>query len=395
MQIDNEFVYELYFNDIMIYKNFNLNYVFHEYLSYLKNKNYTNLVIKKKLNDSTKKFDLYLEDIYYQNNKFLSENNVYDITNVNCLKEFLNNNVVQNNVNTTKIIDQKITKNKVIVKKPDTKIKIVDYNKDKSDLLDITDVKIDKPSDDIEELDESKLQELEELILKMEILKEEEQEKLKKQEEIIQLNEMNEREKKMQERSINEKRKEINNIYEADKRVYYKFKEIIEEIKNQKLNGIDKRPSEMTKSELTANCLIKNDKEFEIPVLFMHKFPIFKFLDENNLLENSFGLLAYKQIYYKNYELHTESRKYFGDKVYLFNEEDIQNYNENLSKETITLIEQFSNMISTKIIDIEKLVSNKFDQSSKDFNKMFQNNSNKKQESDSDNDSDNELNHNK
>ena len=49
MQSDNEFIYELYYNDFIIYKNFNLNYVFHEYLSYQKNANYDNLVIKKKL----------------------------------------------------------------------------------------------------------------------------------------------------------------------------------------------------------------------------------------------------------------------------------------------------------------------------------------------------------
>ncbi len=376
----NKYIYELYSSTHeLLYKNTNLNFVFHEYISYLKYENMQNLIIKKKLNDNNKKFPLYVEIILYNGKYFESKTGrIY-----NYIYENLS---VSDNVSSVSV--NNINNKKILLKKPfPKKVKIINFNKE--DLNKKTD---DNVKNDIYYLDnEEKLKELEELINKMEKLKDEQLEELEKEKEILQNKDTEDRKNKMFERTMNDKRKELLNIFEADKRLYYKFNEIIMEVNklkdNIKNNIEDKRKnSELTKAELTAKALVKNNKDFEIPLLFIHKYPIFNFLDNNKLLNNDYAFLAFKQIYYKNYELTTESRKYFGDKVYLFNEEDEILYNKNFNHEQKNLIQSYSNELNNKTIDIEKIITKNIDKTTNFINKIKIGEEISESESDSDSD---------
>jgi hypothetical protein len=351
-----QFTYQLWLNDqFCLYESVKLSYVFHEYLSY--NTNY-NLLIKKKLNDSYKKFDLYLETIKYNknNNTFISNNNkVYSISNIDYLNNLSTNQTMQTiepmsnkQIKSTKIIDSK--KYPVM-----PKVKIVDFDTNKESPNNSTLVTL-------EPFDEAKLQELEDLIENMENLKDEELEKLKGEEAILQIKDTEKRRVKMEERLVTDKKKELKNIFEADKRLYFNLSvmtKLVVQFKKDQENGIvdTRRPHELTKDELKAKVIVGQGRDFEIPVMFAHKFPIFKFMDEQNFINNEHSLLVYKMIYYNNYELKTESRNFFGDKVYLLNDEELNIYNSDFCDDEKLLIKNFTNELINKTIDVEKLIS--------------------------------------
>lgn len=370
--MDNySYLYELFIDNLSVYKSTNLNFVFHEYLNFMK-LNKKNMIIKKKLLDNMKHFDLFLEEIIFDSKLkiFKSDVQTYDLSSVSYLTKLLNETNSNNEVkkeNTEQKV--KITPNKNL-----PKVKVVNFNKVEKE------IKQEEVKEEIEpKLDENKLEELEELILKLEEEKEKQEEILEKEKEIISNKEMEEREIKMKERSINDKRKEINNIFESDKRLYFNFKEIQELMEKYKKNPDLFKNSNyysLSQNERRAKLLVDNNQNFEIPDLFLHKYPIFKFLDENNLIDN-YTLFAYKLIYYSNYEKNTESRKYFGDDVYLLNKDDEKLFNENFTDEEKELIYKFSLELSNKIVDMEKVISKKL-QSNTD--KIFKSNTNYKQE---------------
>jgi hypothetical protein len=367
--MDNySYLYELFIDNLSVYKSTNLNFVFHEYLNFIKF-NKINMIIKKKLLDNMKHFDLFLEEILFDTKLkvFKSDIQIYDLSSVSYLTKLLNE-INSNNEIKKDNPEQKV---KIIPKKNLPKVKVVNFNK----------IEKQEKEEVIEpELDENKLEELEELILKLEEEKEKKEEILEKEKEIISNKEMEEREIKMKERSMNDKKKEINNIFESDKRLYFNFKQIQELIEKYKKNPKlfeNNNSYSLTHNERRAKLLVDNNQNFEIPDLFLHKYPIFKFLDENNLIEKQYTLFAYKLIYYNNYEKNTESRKYFDNDVYLLNKDDEQLFNENFTDEEKELIYKFSLELSNKIVDMEKVISNKL-QSSTD--KIFRSNTNYKQD---------------
>ena len=197
---------------------------------------------------------------------------------------------------------------------------------------------------------------------------------LKEKQQLITNKDMEERYVKSKEKTYDDKRKELNNIFESDKRLYYNFKDIINEIQKQKDNIkegiIDKRrPYELKKYELTARIHVNDDKEFEIPILFKHKYPIYDFMSQNNLLNHEKSFLIFKIIYYNNYELETESRKYFENKVYLLNDNENLIFEETFNNEQKILIREFNDCISKKTLNIEKLISNSMNETKKGFEK--------------------------
>ncbi len=346
------YTYQLWLDEqFCLYENSRLNYVFHEYLSY--NTNY-NLVIKKKLNDPHKKFALYLEMINYDknNHRFVSNNNkIYSISDIDYLNNFTKTSQVQT-LSTPHVNNPVIS----VKKYPVTpKVKIVDFDTNKESPKDETD-------DKIIEINDAKLKELEDLIENMENLKDEQLEKLKKEEEDLQNKDMQERRVKMEERLVLDKKKELKNIFEADQRLYLTFSNIIkkvQEFKDNEEKGIidSRRPTELTKDELKAKLIFSSGKDFEIPIMFAHKYPIFKFMDEHNFLNTSHSFLVYKLIYYSNYELTTESRKFFGNKVYLLNEDELNILDSEITSDEKLLINNFTKELTNKKIDIEKLIS--------------------------------------
>ncbi len=371
----SEFVFELYRDDYRVYMSTDINYVFHEYLNYMNEKNDLSLTIKKKLQDNNKKYPLYLETIKYNSSNMyfysLENNNIYQINNVTYLINLVNltktDIPVKEKSEETKIMNKKLTP---IIK---TKIKVIDYD---TNIKKQEDNKEPEPESDI---DEEKLAELEKMIKHLEVMKDENLNKLKETEEKILNTDMENRFEKSKERAYIDKKKELNNIFEADKRLYYKFKEIHTEIEKQKKDieegNIDRRrPSELKKHELTAKILIKNNKEFEIPILFKHKHPIFYFMDYNNLLEDENSFLVFKIIYYTNYELNTESRKYFGDEVYLLSQQEKNIYEEDFTDDEKTMIKEFTEFIGDKRINIEKLISDSINNSEKNFFQNLKNN---------------------
>ena len=359
----NSHIYELTVNNICVYRNNDLNVVFHEYLNYYLSDSHLGLLIRKKLYDENKKFPLILENIKFDSiqSKFLSDSgHIYEIQHINYLRQLLIN---EPNLQTQQVqVIKKPEQIKMPINKPSLpKVKVVTFEKkeEKSEEQ--------KKNNYEEEIDEEKLKELEEMIGKLEELKEQEVERMEKEKEIIANKEMEDRQIKMKERNIKDKRKEINNIFEADRRLYMNFSEIIKEIdklkENEKNNIVDERRiSQLTSAERRARVIFKNNDEFKIPELFIHKYPIFEFMDKENIINHEYAVLPFKQIYYKNYETTTESRKYFGDEVYMFNEEDEQNYENYFNIEQREKINQFSNLISQKIVDIEKIISQKVDQ---------------------------------
>ena len=437
---NNQFIFELYINDSKFYKNFEINYVFHEYLNYMnEKKNYT-LIIKKKLHDDDKKYPLYLETIIYNpaNLSFCSveNNNYYQINNYNYLYNLVNltnNNLSNNNVNNNTVNNNTVTNNtvtdntvnstqklnkKMLPIKIQNKIKVVDYDTNintenikesehkcisETDRTDRTDRTVE--TDKTDEIDEQKLFELEKMIKDLEDIKDKNLIQLKEKQQLIANKDMEERYEKSKEKTYDDKRKEINNIFENDKRLYYNFKDIINEIQKQKdninENNIDnRRPSELKKYELTARIHITNNKEFEIPILFKHKYPIFEFMNQNNLLDHEKSFLVFKIIYYTNYELDTESRKYFGNKVYLLNDNENLIFEETFNNEQKIAIREFNDFINKKPINIEKIISSSMNESKKGFEKtsgndyknMFDNNIINEEESDDyDSDEDSEI----
>jgi hypothetical protein len=379
---ENSYIYELSINNLCVFRNSNINFVFHEYLNYLKEDSRHNLIIKKKLNDTSKRFPLYLENITYniQQKKFISDSQIYSINEVSYLMRLINEEPIQTNVQ-----DKKKEFAKIPINKPNMpKVKVVNFekenNKDIKDIKEIKEIKEENLEAIDEKIDEEKLKELEEMISKMEELKEQEVEKMQKEKEIVSNKEMEDRKIKMRDRTMKDKRKEINNIFEADRRLYFSFLEIIRELEklkeNEKNNINDnRRISELTPVERKAKVLFGNNEDFIIPELFVHKFPIFSFIDEENIINHEHVLLAFKQIYYRNYETNTESRKYFGEEVYMFNEEDDENYEKYFNVEQRELINNYSNEISNKLIDVEKLINKKIDQNrdifkQKDFSRI-------------------------
>jgi hypothetical protein len=369
-----KYIYQLWLNDkFCLYENTNLYYVFHEYLSY----NTEHLVIKKKLHDYNKKFDLYLETIIYNknNNTFVSDNQkVYTIDGVTFLNNFSTSSYV--NQTTNNYVNQPTIKtiDKIDIKKPVIhKVKIVDYETNKQ---------VPNPNDKLNndelvemEVDEDKLKELEKLIENMENLRDDQLENLQKEEEIIQQKEMEERNVQMKNRVRDDKKKELRNIYEADKNLYLTFVEIINEInkinENKKNNVIDTRKvHELKKTELRARIIANNNDNFEIPVMFAHKFPIFDFLDKQQLLNREYSFLAYKMIYYTNYETKTESRRFFGDEVYLLNDEEEKIYNKEFTENEKNLIDTFKTQLSEKKLDIDKIISSKFEETKNPKSKL-------------------------
>lgn len=377
----NSHIYELSINNLCVYRNNDLNYVFHEYLNYYLSDSKLNLVIKKKLYDETKRFPLYLESIKFNHNirKFVSDNEqTYDILDIPFLRQLFNDNDSRIRVQTSP--EKKPEQAKIPINRPAMpKVKVVSFDKKEGE--ENKDEKVEKvEKDDHEEIDEEKLKELEEMIGKLEELKEQEVERMEKEKEIIANKEMEDRQLKMKERTMKDKRKEINNIFEADRRLYFNFSEIskeLERLKKGENNNDERRISELTQSERRARVLFLNNEDFKIPELFVHKYPIFEFMDRQNIINHEHALLVFKQIYYKNYELSTESRSYFGEEVYMFNNEDEENYEKHFTEEQRELIENFSDDISQKLIDIEKIISKKIDQNrdifkQKDFSRMHE-----------------------
>jgi hypothetical protein len=389
----NQFVYELYLDDCKVYKNSELNYVFHEYLNYMNENNNSTLLIKKKLQDDNKKYTLYLETIIY-NSKNLSfysveNDNYYHISNCSYLSNLVNLHtfssqkvqVESNNCSKENICNTKVLNKKIVPIKTHNKVKVIDFNTNTQTNINVENSKktIQKEVDNESDVDDEKLEELQKMIKDLEEMKDDNLNELKEKEEIILNKEMEERFEKSKERTINEKRKELNNIFEADRRLYLNFKEIITEIQKQKEdieNGIidKRRPSELKKHELTARMHVINDKEFEIPILFKHKFPIFEFMNQNKLLDNDKSFLVFKTIYYNNYELDTESRKYFGNKVYLLNDEEYKIFEEIFNDEQKILIREFTKFLNRKTLNIEKLISDSLNNSKKEFSKISSNN---------------------
>ena len=398
----NQFIFELYLNDCKVYKNSEINYVFHEYLNYMNEKKDYKLIIKKKLHDEDKKYPLYLETIIYNssNLSFLSveNNNYYQINNHSYLYNLVNlrnnntvnnnnniNNTVNNNNNVNNTVNnntQKLNK-KIVPIKIHNKVKVIDYdtNKEKSNTQKQELEQQCIVNDGIDNIDEQKLLELEKMINDLEDIKDKNLNELKEKQQIIINKEMEERYEKSKEKTYDDKRKELNNIFENDKRLYYNFKDIINEIEKQKDNIkesiVDKRrPSELKKYELTARIHINDNKEFEIPVLFKHKYPIYEFMCHNNLLDHEKSFLIFKIIYYTNYELDTESRKFFGNKVYLLNDNENLIFEETYNTEQKILIKDFNESLNKKTLNIEKLISNSMNESKLGFQKTSGNNYN-------------------
>ena len=116
--ISDQIIYELFLDNTVVYSSINSYYVFHEYLSYNKINIFagTNcLVIKKKLNDPSKKFPLYFETICYDNttNKFYGSDTKYEY----CANNFFS----QESKPELKI---KVHDKKKLI---NTKIKVIDY----------------------------------------------------------------------------------------------------------------------------------------------------------------------------------------------------------------------------------------------------------------------------
>ena len=125
------------------------------------------------------------------------------------------------------------------------------------------------PLTTIEENNNKKLS-LEELQLKIKQLEEEENkinEKIEEFQEIIE----------EKEEAFNEKKEE----FDEDKKNFEKEKEYVYQLKN-KLEA-DKRVYFIIKEQLDSGELT----EESIPILFIDKYPIFKYLDEKNLIDNS------------------------------------------------------------------------------------------------------------
>jgi hypothetical protein len=83
--------------------------------------------------------------------------------------------------------------------------------------------------------------------------------------------------------------------------------------------------------------------------------------------------MSYKLIYYSNYETTNESRKYFGNDVYLLNKDDEKLFEQNFTEEERESIYRFSIDLSDKTINLEKLISNKLQSSTDRFFKSNQN----------------------
>ena len=111
---------------------------------------------------------------------------------------------------------------------------------------------------------------LEELQLKIKQLEEEENKNNDKIEEIQEIIEC-------KEEIFNEKKEE----FDEEKKSFEKQKEFVYQLKN-KLEA-DKRVYFIIKEQLDSGELT----EESIPILFIDKYPIFKYLDENSLIDNS------------------------------------------------------------------------------------------------------------
>jgi len=371
----SEFKYELYIDNYCIYANKEINYVFHEYLCYFDNNKDCELSIKKYLDDHNKHYKLYLENIKYNpdNHIFVSESSVYPINHIPYLNKLLNHTNHTNHTNheeQNKRQSNKVTFSPTIKKIP---IKTINYNNNKI---------INKDEETVakEPIDELKLKELEKMIFDMEQIKEEQLEKLKEEQTIIENKAMEERALKMKERINNDKKKELKNIFEADRRLYYTIKEIKTEYEKFKYNSenniIDTcKNNELSRNQLTAKAHFTSNREYEIPIMFIHKYPVFKFMDECNIIEHEYAFYVYKIIYYTNYELTTESRKYFGNNIYLLNAEELETYNSVFSEEQKELINTCSKELQSKAINIDKLITDKIYDSNKKFSSR-QNNEN-------------------
>ena len=352
----NEFIYVLYVNDLITYDNIILNYVFHEYLNYYNKNSKYNLLIKKKLLDNNKQYPLILNTIKYNNidHTFFSTeiNKIFKIENVSYLKELIihknssnnsSNNIINKvtNKNTNNIIQIPInkvnTKKNIIIKdlnnNLDEKKNILD-----NDLLNDLDKQeqVDNILDMINELNEQKT--INDKILA----------------EIA----MNKEHNKVKELHIKDKLKELKNIFNSDKKIFFNFYNRLNNQENEELTSNNNSENIQEDSENTQN------NKFTIPLFFKPKYPIFEFMYNNSLLEydkdndNNIEFLIFKFIYYSKYELNTESRKYFGDNVYSLNNSEIDIYNNMLNDQQKALINDFKQNLS--VINIDAVIDNYF-----------------------------------
>jgi len=338
--MNNTYIYELFIDDMFTYGNFDYTYVFHEYLNYLPK---TNIIIKKRLFDIYKKFPLYLETIIYNQDKhiFESTETTYEIKHISYLTQSTQipkiKNEQQTKIKKSANFQPNIKKTKIInytnneVPKDTSNVKdISEEFKDNNELQEIIN------NTDIEKL-ESMISELEDEKKLISDFNSEKQSEINNQ--------------KMKERLIEDKKRELKNIYEADYNLYLKFVEIQYLIECEREYLTTTPNSKLTKNELTAKAHIDMNKEFNIPLLFSHKFPILEFMDENELLETENAFIIFKYLYYSNYEKISDSRKYFGDDVYIHDTSEKEIFDSLPKKE---LIDNFNKNI--QIINVNKLL---------------------------------------
>lgn len=341
-------IYQVYENNCVIFEHNVFDYAYHEMLSFILNSNndkYLNnsYYIKEKLNIPFKKYDIITNIITFDvesDNYCIKTKEKSDIT-INIIKSHIIELIEQ--INSIQIIIKKknIKKSNVIIR---------DDNNNKNDLIiddngDISENKINNTQDNnIEVINnennltkEEKIKQIQDMIKKMELVKNKklkiiEERKIKNEEEKDKIADENLKiqKKKLFERSVKDKIKELKNIYNSDVNVYYKIRDDIE-----------------------------NNPNTVPPLLLRSKYPIFKFMDENNILDHENSYIIFKKIYYTFYEKESEARNYYGDYVFELNEDE-ENIYVNDFADYDDKINGFIDYLSTKIIDIEKLIDEKF-----------------------------------
>ncbi len=170
-------------------------------------------------------------------------------------------------------------------------------------------------------------------------------------------NEANQRYEQMRNRAIEEKKKELRNVFVNDLSVYNLIssqRKTVEYYKEHHQELLNIPVHKMTKAQLTAKILIEQNRDYEVPIMFKNKHPIFQYLDELNLLNDTNVFIAYKYIYYQINERETESFKYYGQDVYDLNDDEKIIFSNDYEE----LREDFDDFVSkSNIIDIEKLAN--------------------------------------
>ena len=340
----NHKIYQLIQNDIVIFEHEIFEVTYHEMLNYiqdnLKNQNKVNYYIKEKINIPNKKYDIISNIIRYDS---ISLNYCIKADYNNISVNYLRDQIEQLLVNLSKENYQNPEIPEVIISKKPIRNNNIVIRDDNNNVVESKDIinEITKENKINEVTKEEKLKQLKDMIQKMEQVKNNklnilEEKRRKNEEEKEKIMEENSKiqQKKQYDRLVKDKIKELKNIYRSDIAVYHKIKDNIE-----------------------------STEETQIPVLLKAKYPIIKFLELNNLLDDENSYILFKKIYYTLYDHDTDSRKYYGDPVYELNEEEENIYVEFFS-DIDDKIKEFINNLSNNIIDVEKIIENRFGEKS-------------------------------